>query len=304
MSNKINNINPLIVDELFSPLRIFLKDDFAVKLEAEFKAKYYNDFDEGEIEQLQFNVSNISFTFLEQIAQGVYEKKEACINDFFKIKVDKIVELINREFKLILLDKHNRKQQIEEYNRCFRDVCESLLNQIDIIQNKEHKNIISKALLYLKETRTYNKSNSLRSTKFKKKTEVDNSFRSEFFKDKTLISVLYDKLKGEKFIEECTLNHFSKFFNNNKLDRSGAAKLNWIGGIGFLRYFINRVETEFAIDKINSTKWEIANKCFSINGSNYDFTEQGSNGKKPKNFKRIDDIIKLSKQQFVSDSKK
>ena len=299
-----NKTNPLIIYFSFSPLVSLCSDKGINDVEKVFKS-YYNS--QGE-EYLHLTYDEISkfFSYTDQVDYDEWVTVKVCFIEYFSGEIVKIIDKIKRTYVDLLKNTNTtlQSQVIEFENQNTREI-ETVKNIINTqVNNLIYREVLLKAIKKLENRKIMPildlDSNSFKVIAPKKTKNIPNNYESTYFINVEVVETLNDSLCGKQLIDKIELKYFRKIFSEKLVMEEPKIKINWIGKIGLCKYFIEQLEREFDITDINSTKWHIANKCFTIaNKPEYDFIKQGSNGKskKPKDKGIIDEIIKKSINQ-------
>ncbi len=260
-----------------------------------FKSYHYERFEDRSYVAGRFDESTNTFKVHERIDQNEYKDKIYSFDEYFKMAVRNNINSIRKHYSQIFSNAITINSDLDnELRSILNTEMKRLAKLVDsILQYPSIKLILKEEIQKLKLPELSKSSNNYS----KIPTAIIPNF---FYSEKFTVEVtekLCKTLQFHELISKCTLNQFRAIFanNKNKILHSKVTTINWECNINIVQYFIQQIEITFEISNINSTKWDIASKCFTIKGKFYDFTKQGSTGKKPKvasNRNVVDEILK------------
>jgi hypothetical protein len=275
-----DTINYILAGSLFKPLERLCTSTGIEGCLKSFKNYHYEQREENNYISCEFDNETNTFKTYERVGLDDYKYISYSFHDYFTNQVRERVTSIKKYY----YDVYSKQIIIDlDLDRNLRDLLntkrDELIKLADKLLSYESYTAILRneiCTLVLLELPKYSK----------KKSRISDSVSHNFFYSEKftpdVTETIYRTLQNNKLITNCTIYQFRGVFTNNKDNSSSSTKkINWNCQINIVRYFIEQLEVRFEI-QVNSTKWSIADECFTIKSKDHNFSKQGTTGKEPK----------------------
>jgi hypothetical protein len=297
-------INPYKIDVAFNSIRLLLSGLKDGRLLSQFYNQFYEE--DGIYPYLKIDKRKKSVTFMNQISESDWVEATETFENYFTKELNKILVVLKREISKYIVDAPDG-EAVEQYRNQFYTTVKEVNKEAKTIKEPIIRKILAIELkkLEIKSAHSHGNQSRMNNTNRKAVLDIPKVFVSNNFSDKYIevVESLYAQLTTGRFIKS-TFRTFGLVFTEEDRDRPVQTKINWIGEIGHLRYFINQIESQFELIGVNRTKWHTADLCFKIKGKNYNFAKEGSNGKYGSDSEKriIKGIVKKAKSLIINDS--
>lgn len=297
-------INPYKIAVVFKSIRLLLSRLKDGRLLSQFYNQFYEE--NGIYPYLKIDKRKKAVTFMNQISESDWVEATETFENYFTKELNKILAVLKREISKFIVDAPDGTA-VEQYRNQFYTTLKEVNKEAKTIKEPILKKILAIELkkLEIESAQSHGNKSKMNKTNRKAVLDIPKVFFSNNFSDINIAVVesLYTQLIKGRFIKS-TFRTFGLVFTAEDRDRPVQTKINWIGEIGHLRYFINQIESQLELIGINRTKWHTADLCFMINGADYPFTTEGSNGKYGSDSEQriIEGIVKKAKGLIINDS--